>query len=75
MPDVVVKNWGSDRLKATIAVSKAYGVDLKEAKHRLDDMSFPHTFKSDISRAEAENIARDLLANGAVAEAVGYDEE
>lgn len=64
--DVVLKSAGSNKVAAIKAVRGATGLGLKEAKDLVE--SAPATVKEGVSKAEAEQLKKDLEAAGAEVE-------
>ena len=64
--DVVLKEAGSAKLQVVKAVKEACGLGLKEAKDLVDGA--PSTLKEGLSKDEAENLKKTIVAAGAVVE-------
>ena len=64
--DVVLTNIGDKKPKIIMAVKSATGLNLKEAKDKVE--SLPATLKEGVSKEEAEAFANDLKELGATAE-------
>ena len=63
--NVVLKEIGAEKIKVIKAVREATGLGLKEAKELVDGA--PSTLKEGISKAEAEDLVKQLEAEGAKA--------
>ena len=64
--DVVLKEFGSNKIAVIKVVRAATGLGLKEAKEIVDNA--PKTLKEGISKEDAEKLAEELKGAGAVAE-------
>ncbi len=64
--DVVLKECGANKIAVIKVVRAVTGLGLKEAKEIVDNC--PKTLKEAISKEDADKLAEDLKAAGAVAE-------
>ena len=64
--DVVLKEVGANKIAVIKVVRAATGLGLKEAKEIVDNA--PKALKEGISKEDAEKLAEELKAAGAVAE-------
>ena len=64
--NVVLAEVGPNKLKVVKAVKEACGLGLKEAKDLVDGA--PSTLKEGLSKAEAENLQKNIEAEGAKVE-------
>ena len=64
--DVVLKEVGANKIAVIKVVRAATGLGLKEAKEIVDNA--PKALKEAISKEDAEKLAEELKAAGAVAE-------
>ena len=64
--DVVLKEVGANKIDVIKVVRAATGLGLKEAKEIVDNA--PKALKEGISKEDAEKLAEELKAAGAVAE-------
>ena len=64
--DVVLKEVGANKIAVIKVVRAATGLGLKEAKEIVDNS--PKALKEGISKEDAEKLAEELKAAGAVAE-------
>ena len=64
--DVVLKEVGANKIAVIKGVRAATGLGLKEAKEIVDNA--PKALKEGISKEDAEKLAEELKAAGAVAE-------
>jgi large subunit ribosomal protein L7/L12 len=64
--DVVLKDAGATKIAVIKVVKEATGLGLKEAKELVDGA--PKTVKEAMPKADAEKLAEDLKAAGAVVE-------
>ena len=64
--DVVLKEAGANKIAVIKVVRAATGLGLKEAKEIVDNA--PKALKEGISKEDAEKLAEELKAAGAVAE-------
>ena len=64
--DVVLAEAGDQKIKVIKVVRDATGLGLKEAKELVDGA--PKTVKENMPKADAEKLAEDLKAAGAVVE-------
>ncbi len=64
--DVVLTDFGSNKVSVIKVVREITGLGLKEAKDAVEGV--PSTIKEGISKAEAEEIKKKLSDAGAVAE-------
>jgi len=64
--DVVLKDAGATKIAVIKVVKEATGLGLKEAKELVDGA--PKTVKENMPKADAEKLAEDLKAAGAVVE-------
>ena len=64
--DVILSDAGASKIQVIKAVREATGLGLKEAKDLVD--SAPKTVKENMPKADAEKLAEDLKAAGAVVE-------
>ena len=64
--NVVLKEAGDQKIKVIKVVRDATGLGLKEAKELVDGA--PKTIKENMPKADAEKLAEDLKAAGAVVE-------
>ena len=64
--DVVLKNFGANKLGVIKAVREITGLGLKEAKELVEGA--PKTLKEGLSKEDAEKLVADLKEAGATAE-------
>ena len=64
--NVVLKDAGATKIAVIKVVKEATGLGLKEAKELVDGA--PKTIKENMPKADAEKLAEDLKAAGAVVE-------
>ena len=64
--NVVLKEAGANKIQVIKVVRDATGLGLKEAKELVDGA--PKTIKENMPKADAEKLAEDLKAAGAVVE-------
>ncbi len=64
--NVVLKDAGATKIAVIKVVKEATGLGLKEAKELVDGA--PKTVKENMQKADAEKLAEDLKAAGAVVE-------
>ena len=64
--DVVLKNFGGNKLAVIKVVREITGLGLKEAKELVEGA--PKTLKEGVSKADAEAIQKQLTEAGAVVE-------
>ena len=64
--DVILKSFGSEKLKVIKLVKELTGLGLKDAKDLVDNC--PKTLKEAISKEDAEKLVAELKEAGAVAE-------
>ena len=64
--NVVLKDAGATKIAVIKVVKEATGLGLKEAKELVDGA--PKTVKENMPKADAEKLAEDLKAAGAVVE-------
>ena len=64
--NVVLKEAGANKIAVIKVVREATGLGLKEAKDLVDGA--PKTIKENMPKADAEKLAEDLKAAGAVVE-------
>ena len=64
--NVVLKDAGATKIAVIKVVKEATGLGLKEAKELVDGA--PKTIKENLPKADAEKLAEDLKAAGAVVE-------
>ena len=64
--NVVLKDAGATKIAVIKVVKEATGLGLKEAKELVDGA--PKTIKENMPKADAEKLAEDLTAAGAVVE-------
>ena len=64
--NVVLKDAGASKIAVIKVVKEATGLGLKEAKELVDGA--PKTVKENMPKADAEKLAEDLKAAGAVVE-------
>jgi large subunit ribosomal protein L7/L12 len=63
--DVVLENFGAQKINVIKVVRAATGLGLKEAKDLVDGA--PKTVKTGISKADAEKLKKELTEAGATA--------
>ena len=64
--DIILKDAGANKIQVIKVVRDATGLGLKEAKDLVDGA--PKTIKENMPKADAEKLAEDLKADGAVVE-------
>ena len=64
--NVVLKDAGATKIAVIKVIKEATGLGLKEAKELVDGA--PKTIKENMPKADAEKLAEDLKAAGAVVE-------
>ena len=64
--DLILSDAGASKIAVIKAVREATGLGLKEAKELVDGA--PKTVKENMPKADAEKLAEDLKAAGAVVE-------
>ena len=64
--DVILKNFGGNKLGVIKVIREITGLGLKEAKEMVEGA--PKTLKEGVSKADADKIKEDLAAAGATVE-------